>query len=363
MRGEKLEDEGEICEIKKRHLEFFAAFAALAQSGIYSTEQAGWFRRLDQDADNLRVAMDWPVLAVGENDSKRHSIQKNQFLIIGSLAMHWERGYRREIIEILKRILALDVSDEQAIERAKALNVGGFLLWSLNDPLGARAYLEESAKIAEGLRDELTLAWSLCYLGLTFDSLGRIRQGKNIFERSLGFAKSLGEDGKYVAGHVMSFLGDIPYWQGNIPEARKLYEEGIAFTRKLNNMNILTSPLRRLAYIEVREGNYAQAAHLLSESLELNRQLGHLQGTVACLAGFAAINLAKGNHDRAAILCGAVENLLERFGGPFFFADTVEYERCAFQVKEKLNKKALSVAWLKGGAMTIDDAISFALNT
>jgi hypothetical protein len=123
----------------------------------------------------------------------------------------------------------------------------------------------------------------------------------------------------------------------------------------------LTYPLRRLAYIEVREENFVQAAHLFGESLELNRQLGHLQGMIACLAGFAAINLAKSNLEKAATLCGCVENLLQRFGGPFFFADTVEYQRSVSQLKKALDEKALSASWSKGRAMTMEQAIQYAL--
>jgi len=357
----KTEEVGEALELQMRHLEFFAAFVRRAEKGIFSIEQAVWFERVEKEADNLRAAMDRPLLTVGEEDSRRRLVQKNQYLIVGSLTMFWERGYRREITEVLKKMLVLDDSNEPTIERAKALATGGFLLWSLNETPNARVYLEESAKIAEALGDDLTLAWSLCYLGWTFDSLGEYDKAKIFLERSLGITKSLGEDGKYVAGHAVTFLGDIPYWQGDISDARKLYEAGIAFTRELNNKNMLTSPLRRLAYVEVREGNFVQAADLLVESLHLNRELGHLQGMVACLAGFAALNLAKENLEKAATLCGSVEILLQRYGGPFFFADTVEYERSVANLKKALNEKTLAVAWSKGGPMTLEQAIDFAL--
>jgi predicted ATPase/DNA-binding SARP family transcriptional activator len=357
----KLEEANETEAVRERHLEFFAIFATQAEKGIYSSKQAAWFRRLDKEADNLRAAMDWPTLIVQNKDSKLRSILKSQFMIVGLLGMFWEIGYRREITEALKRMLELDRANEPSKERARALTTGGFLLWSLNNPSDARAYLEESAKIARKLGDRLILAWSMCYLGWTFDSLGEYDEAKTFLEGSLALAMSLGEDGKYVAGHAMTFLGDIPYWQGNILEARKLYEKGIAFVRELNNMNLLTSPLRRLAYIEVREGNFVQAAHLFGESLELNRQLGHLQGMVACLAGFAAINLVKGNLEQAATLCGCVENLLQRFGGPFFFADTVEYERSVSQLKKALDERALLASWSKGRAMTMEQALEYAL--
>ncbi len=129
----KLEEAGEAGEVRERHLEFFAAFARQMEIGRFSVEQAEWLKRVDKEADNLRAALDWPILAVREKNSKLRSMQKNQFLIVGSLAMFWERGYRREIIETLKKILVLDESNEPTIEKAKALNVGGLILWSCKE--------------------------------------------------------------------------------------------------------------------------------------------------------------------------------------------------------------------------------------
>jgi predicted ATPase/DNA-binding XRE family transcriptional regulator len=360
---QKLEEAGEAEEVRGRHLEFFAAFARQAEKGIYSSEQTLWFRRVEKEADNLRAAMDWPISAYQKKDARRLAMQKNQFLIVSSLDMSWERGYRREITGALKKMLVLDDSNEPTIERAKALKTGGFLLSSLNNLSDARTYLGESVEIAEKLGDELTLAWSLGYLGRIFASLGEYDTAKTTLERAVAIAKSLGDDGKHVAGRAMTFLGDIPYWQGDLPEARRLNEEAISFIREINNMNILTYPLRRLGYITLREGDFDHTAELFRESLESNRQVGHFLGMVACLAGFAANNLAKGNLEKAAILCGCVENLLKRFGGPFFFADTVEYERCVAQLKETLDQNALSAAWFKGRALTLEQAVEFALQT
>jgi predicted ATPase len=360
---QKLEEAGEAGEVRERHLEFFAAFARQTESGRFSVEQADWFKRTEKEADNLRAAMDWPIAALQEKDSKRRSRQKNQFLIVGSLGLFWERGYRREITDALRKMLVLDDSNEPTIERAKALHAGGFLLWSLNNLSDARAYLEESIETAEKLGDKLTMAWSLGYLGWTFDGLGEYDAAKASLEKSLAIARSLGEAGKHVAGRSLAFLGDNPYRQGNLAEARKLYKEAILFIREIREINLLAYPLRRLGYLTLREKDYGEAVELFGESLELNHQLDHLQGMVACLAGFAAINLAKRHLEKAAILCGCVENLLHQIGVPFYFLDSVEYERCVAQLKETLDEKTLSVAWSEGRAMTLEQAIELALQT
>jgi non-specific serine/threonine protein kinase len=359
---EKLEEAGEEAEVRQRHLEFFAAFAEGAQKGIYSTEQALWFKRLDQEVDNLRLALDWsPVPGNGGKPPDEPSARGHQFVIVSSLSLFWERNYRTEIVETLADLLQLDAGNQPTAERARALDVGGFLLWCLNRLPEARVYLEESIQIAEELGDDSLLVWPLMYLGWTFWGLHEYEEARKGLERSLTIARSLGENGKGAAAVAMAYLGDIPYAQGNLPEARELYEEAILSLRELQNPSMLTPSLRRLAYVNVHEGKFPQAVHLFRESLESNRQLSHQHGMVASLAGFAAIHLAKGELEKAAMLYGCVENQIQRTGSPFLFTDTVEYERCVSQLREGLDEKTLSAAWSKGRAITLEQGIEFAL--
>jgi tetratricopeptide (TPR) repeat protein len=261
----------------------------------------------------------------------------------------------------LGKLLRLDAGSQSTAERARALDVGGFLLWCLNRLPEARAYLEESIQIAQTLEDNSLLVWPLMYLGWTFWGLGEYDGARKSLERSLAIARSLGENGRGAAAVATAYLGDIPYAQGNLPEARKLYEEAILSLRELQNPSMLTPSLRRLAYVSVREGKFTQAVHLFRESLESNRQLSHHHGVVASLAGFAAIHLAKRELEKAAILYGCVENQIQQTGNPFLFTDTVEYERCVSQLRQGLDQKILSIAWSKGRAMTLEQGIELAL--
>jgi predicted ATPase/DNA-binding SARP family transcriptional activator len=359
---EKLIEAGDEAQVRRRHLDFFAAFAERAQNGIYSPGQAAWFRRLDQEIDNLRAALDWPdVELVQANRLGSRSILESQFVIIRSLSLFWERGFRAEIVETLRKLLQRGKQNEPTAEKGRALDVGGFLLWSLNRLPEARASLEESIQIAEKLRDDSLLVWPLMYLGWTFWGLGDYERASESLERSLEIGRSLGENGKGAVAVALAYLGDIPYAQGNIAEARRLYEEAMVLLRELQNPSMLTPSLRRLAYVEVRDGNFVQAFELFHECFELNRQLGHEHGMVACLAGFASIHLARGNPERAAILYGCVESLLQRSGNTLLFTDTVEYQRSIRQLHEKLDEKTLSAALAKGERMNLEQAIGLAL--
>ncbi len=273
--------------------------------------------------------------------------------------MYWERGYRHEIAQVAKKLLELDRGNEPTIQRAQALYATAFLWWSLYDFSFARSCLEESIAISERLGDPLTLAWGLGYLGWTLSSLGEYDQAQGFLERAVDLARTLGDAGDQAAVSSMSFLGDIPYWRGDLAEARRLYEEAIAFTRQLHNINTMTFPLRRLGYVALREDRPEEAASLFAESLLYNQQLKHVPGMTACIAGFAAVRLAKHEYQPAGLLCGCVEALLERFGAPFFMADKVEFERTVSLLKERLEADELQTAWTSGRVMQLENAIAY----
>jgi len=359
---QKCEQAGEADDLRERHLEFFTALAEQAGQGIKSADQAAWFQRLDQEVDNLRAAISWPIAGASANDLLHRSRQKCQLRIIGSLAMYWGRGNLREVVETLETILAGDRPGEPSLERAKALYTGGFVRFALGQLAEARAYLEESIEVAEKLGDPLTLAWSLSYLGWTFDSLGDYDSARSAYERSVAIGQALGDDGQRAAGQSLGLLGDLPYRQGNWPAARQCYERAIAFLREHPNNNDLAYDMRHLAFVTLREGSPERMVELLRQSLALNRELGHFQGIVACLAGFAAFYLALGHPAPAAVLCGCVENLLQRKGVPLYSVDNIEYERSVAQLKAMLEPGTMAAAWASGRAMGMDEAIDYALD-
>ncbi len=177
----------------------------------------------------------------------------------------------------------------------------------------------------------------------------------------MALGESVGEAGKPAVAHAKSFTGDIPYWQGDLVEARRLYEEGIRVVGDMHYMNILTYPLRRLGYVALRERKYDEAAHLFGESLHLNEQVHHIQGMIACIAGFGALSVEQGGLERAAVLFACVENLLSQYGGPFFYTDTVEYDRAQDKLGSDSDDASAKASRRRAQKMTLMQAIELAL--
>ncbi|HTP03162.1 MAG TPA: tetratricopeptide repeat protein, partial [Anaerolineales bacterium] len=332
----------------------FASRAGIKMMGSASVEV---WQSVAADVENLRLALNWPFRALATETAQQHRAIDNQYLIIGALGDFWESRFRTEILQVFVAIVECDNERRPTRERASALSSAGFMEWSLHHFAEARRYLEESLAIAEQIGDQLMVAWALSHLGWNADFVGDYDAAQALGQRSLAIGRSLGDQGRYVVGQSLSFLGDIPYSRGDLLEARRLYEEAVVFLRDIKEVNRLTYPVRRLGYVSLHEGNISAALDCFSESLELNRQVGHLLGMVACIAGLAASHLEAGNLETSATLYTWVEAQLRRIGAPFFFIDTAEYQRGLLRLKQAIGPANLEQASAQARELALEDAI------
>ena len=66
--------------------------------------------------------------------------------------------------------------------------------------------------------------------------------------------------------------------------------------------------------------------------------------------------------ERAARLFGAAEGLLEATGGGLAAADEAERDRYVALTREQLDESAFGAAWAEGRAMTMEQAVAYALD-
>ena len=81
--------------------------------------------------------------------------------------------------------------------------------------------------------------------------------------------------------------------------------------------------------------------------------------TLAFLSGPIA---AQGNHERAAQLLGASDALLKAMGLGQQPSDQPEIDRYEAVVRQQIGEEAFKSAWEKGQAMSLEQAITFALD-
>jgi non-specific serine/threonine protein kinase len=354
----KLKDAGEETLVRDRHLEYFRRLAEETEPHLYSPGQVEWFARAEIEIDNLRAALDWSMIGLeGMNDARI----RNGLQLVGVLSWFWEKGYRYEFSERLKKMLSHKTASMQTIERARALTAAGFLHWGLGNFVEARPHLIEALEIARNHEDQLTLAWALVHLGTVLSALEEYDLAQSLLEECVAITKGFRNVGITIAGMALSFLGDIYVVRNNEVHAREVYEEGIKLLRETNNSNNLALTIRRLGYLALKEADYERANTLFRESLIRNQQLGHQTGIVAAIAALAALAMEVGRLSRAAQLYGIVEGRLAVLSLPLYVSDQVEFNRSISALRARLDEKTFAKFWTKGKSMTFEQAIAYAL--
>src|ERR687890_406021 len=137
----------------------------------------------------------------------------------------------------------------------------------------------------------------------------------------------------------LSNLATVSHSQGDSERATELYEE---------SMDLLQDDL-------------GTAADLYGESLSLSWEIGLNPLVQSALEGVACLAGAKGEAERAARLWGAAQVLLEAKDIPRDPDFLAEADTRISAVRIGMGEEVWEQAWRRGRAMTLDEAVSYAL--
>jgi len=351
---EKLIESGEAATIRNQHLEFFVKLAEEAVPNVFGVESVRYYEQIDQELDNIRSAMEW-------------SIETHQALIafrlVAALFYFWyNRSLLGEWYGRFKGVLSLPEGLERTAERAKAINAISFFYWAGMTAVNPHQELEEALSIGRELENDHIIAQSLSNLGRNEATAGNFPKARSLLKESLNFWRRLGHEHKMDMVVTSIFLGDAAFHQGDLKEAQALYEECVTALREIRDQNFLAYTIRRLGQVVCRQGEFAKASLMYGESLSLNHGLKDERGVIACLSAFAGIAVVRGKFELAAYLFGAVESFLRALGIRLLQTDEMEYDRNVANLRAQLDEATLEKAWAEGHAMTLEQAVEYALN-
>jgi|SRR5579871_57973 len=377
-------------EAHQRHSSYYLRLAEEAEPHLAGPEQATWMGTLELAYDNILLVL------VRSNASKDEAGLR----LAGSLLRFWDiRGYFGEGREHLQAALSAETAPQQTRARAKALNGAGNLAWRQGDFAAARALYEESLAIYRELGNKSGIAASLGNLGNVAKEQGDYAAARALYEESLAIRRELGDKlgiaisllnlgnvakdrGDYAAARALyeeslairreigdkwgiayslMNLGNVAYHQGDYAAARALYEESLAIKKELGDKQGIAYSLYNLGIVAGEQGDYAAARTLHEESLAIERELGNKHGIAYSLEGMAELAGGQGQTEPAVRLWAAADALREAIGSPLSPNEKEELDRKVATARASLGEEAFAEAWEQGQAMTIEQAIEYAL--
>jgi predicted ATPase/class 3 adenylate cyclase len=390
---EKLQESAEAEEIKRAHAEYFLTLGEEAHSELIGTNQLEWLERLEVEHDNMRAALSW---ALGGKEVEV------ALRLGGALWWFWTvRGYYSEGRRWLEEALAMDgrgspevramalagagsLAEEQGdLDRAKQAFEEGLELLAhqakeaaseakliLLASLGyealdreehgqAKQLFEERLALSRGMSNTWWLANSLSNLALVPHSLGDTERATELYEESMSLFREQGD--KYGLAHCLDSLAMLVYSQGDLVHAEKLAEEAVALLRELGAGGDAAMGLSNLGWIALLQDDLGRASDLYRESLSLSWESGLNPIAQSVLEGFACMAAARGERERAARLWGAAQALHETKGIPRDEDFLAEADTRISTVRSGMGEEGWEEAWRKGRTMTLDEAVSYAL--
>ena len=391
---ERLRESGEETEIRNWHLEYFSELARQAGPHLRSTEQLAWLDRLDREHDNIRAALSWAqssgsiatglslgtdlemfwiyrayfrepcfaledLLAASSPTVEIHT-QFRGHLVVGLLQMFLEKYDLAHAHAKEAERLCLQLGPAYKADLADARNL---LVYSgldfMNDPVRSRQAHEENLKLFQEAGNRWQIAHTLYNIGYTFQQTGDFMRARQAFEQSLALFRECGD--RYRVAHLKAFLAGIAFEEGRYAEARRQLEEVVSFRRQVRFNILLQLDLYMLAMIAIREGDNTRAKAWFSECLLFIQQIGVPSQLAECLIGLVGIAVTENRFERAAQTAGAVEMQVAANQSYLGSTDRAELERLTTLLHEELGDAEFEALAAKGRAMTMEQAITYAL--
>ncbi|MBI1743002.1 tetratricopeptide repeat protein [Candidatus Acetothermia bacterium] len=283
----------------------------------------------------------------------------SSFVNLGSIAQ--AQGDYPTAHSQLERSLALhrEIGDRQGT--ALSLYTLGNLTQITGDYTAARSYHQESLDIRQEVGDKRGISYSLSSLGGIAQIQGDNSTARSLYEKGLAIQHELGD--KQGIAYSLFNLGSIAQTQEDYTTASALHEESLAIKRALGDKRGTANSLSNLGVIAQAQGDDSKAYSLFAESLKMKIGLGDRQGILESLLNLATLAETQKSYERAACLFGAAGALRELIRAALSPGNQASFDRSLNTTRDGLGTEAFGKVWAKGRAMTLEEAIEYALST
>lgn len=353
--ADRLAGRSEAEALRRRHAETYLALVEQAAPHLFGPRGKPLLDRLEQDHDNLRVALDWAL----ERSEAGFALR-----FIAAVWRFWQlHGHLLEASERIRRVLELpNLHDEAPELRAQALGAAGGIAYWRDDGFAAHALYREALELARAAGDRPLLAESLTNFGYVPEpnrsaSAGLSVGGRPYFEEAIGLYRDLGDRAGLAS--AIGALAVSRIRAHDLDGARPLVEESLALAREAGNRFAIGWSLFGLWQIAYYEGRLQDAVRSGVEALQVFHEASDVSGVAVVLVGLSAAAQSTGAPEPSWRLRGAGVALSDRFG--VAWGDSVVEHLGLPPLVRPADDTDAQRAWDAGAAMTVDEAVAYAL--
>jgi len=276
---------------RQQHYALYLALAEAAGPHLKGARQLEWLKRLEEEHDNLRAALEWSLGGDRETPDGQSDLALR---LAGALAWFWYMrshfsGGRGWLLKALEH----DTPGTTAL-RARALEGAGLLARRLGYHREAYSMAAEGAAIFRELGDKHGLAGALTVMGMALESLGDMRECRACYEEALALCREMGDPWSLARG--LGNLGANELSFGNQAAGRALLEESVAILEESGDRFLIGRALTQLGELAYALGDYAAARAYMERSVSASREIGDPEGVSTALSGLGQVLWVQGDY-------------------------------------------------------------------
>jgi predicted ATPase/transcriptional regulator with XRE-family HTH domain len=348
---ELAEANGELEPLRQRHAEYYARWSEV----VGNQAQGASDELIAAEFGNVRAALAWALA--------RRFTALGLRLMLGVGRAWYERGYISEGSARMEELLALSAEPGHEAEiaplRLRALFGASLFASARGDFARAEALASESLDLARVLGDRNTEAAALYAVGDALRTRGDDPGAERLIEESLAICRELGDH----AGMTRAIMGlaTLLRQRGEFIRAQALLEEALTHARMYGTDWAVANVLISLGHVAREQGDSERAERFYRESLIAQEKLGNFVYGALSLEGLATVAGERGSAERAITLCAAASRLRDEAHAPAPPAERAVIERTLASARATVDQPAADAAWAAGRALTLAQAVEFAL--
>ncbi len=348
--SERLEESAEAQLIRDRHLKAFIALAQQAQPHLFGPRRKEWLDRLEEDHDNFRTALEWAVASGNAQQAMSLS---------GSFWRFWQmRGHLHEGRARMEQVLAMPNSHAFAPERLQALEAAGGLAYWQADMDVAQGFYDECLELTRRMGDQRAIANAIYNAAFPMIvSRTGLARARLLLEEALPVFRELSDEGGVA--RTLWGLGNAGYFEKDYVAAKPPLEEAQALFRRLDDRFMLGWSTHTLGLVAVKNEDVEAARKYFADALRLFIEAQDVSGITLQLDNLSVVARKEGDLVRATRLAAAAVTQQAVTGTSLGGLLGYQEGRTG---REGLNEPDAVKAWAEGKALTLEEAIAYALD-
>ena len=191
---------------------------------------------------------------------------------LGNLGILYQsRGDLDRALDYLERSRALFEEIDDPLLESRVLSISSLILYQRVDLAGAQSRMEEALTLSRRADSRIDEARAFVSLGAILLAKGEVREAARLTRE--GYEILRGRDAG-LASLALAAWGETLVHQGDLPGARRRFEQALAVKRKTGDRLGAGKMLGLLAGLELRAGNLAAARERSREQLRIAEETG-----------------------------------------------------------------------------------------